>query len=36
MIPKVPVSHVVSHVPLPHVASQGLVPLLLAWSLDYN
>ena len=36
MIPKVPEGHVVGHVPLSRVASQGHVPFFPAWSLDYN
>ena len=36
MIPKVPEGHVVDHVSLSHVPSQGHVPLFPAWSLDYN
>ena len=36
MIPRVPVGHMVGHVPLSRAASQGYVPLSLAWSLDYS
>ena len=36
VIPKVPEGHVVDHVSLSRVASQGHVPLFPAWSLDYN
>ena len=36
MIPKVPEGHVVDHVSLSRVSSQGHVPLFPAWLLDYN
>ena len=36
VIPKVPEGHVVDHVSLSRVVSQGHVPLFPAWSLDCN
>ena len=36
MIPKAPEGHMVGHMLLSHAASQGHVPLFLAWSLGYS
>ena len=36
VIPKVPEGHVVGHVSLSRVSSQGHVPSFPAWLLDYN
>ena len=36
VIPKVPEGHVVDHVSLSRVSSQGHMPLFPAWLLDYN